>query len=126
VCQSEAFDGEPNLLSDVLSTELRSVRQDDCELLAADSRCESFGPVHDSGNHSGNRTQACISTEVTDVVVILLEKISIEYEKSQSFAAGGSIRPRALEPKIKGAPIRQAGQLVHVGEIAKSRLAHGE
>jgi hypothetical protein len=95
-------------------------------LLAVDSRCDPFGPVHDSGDHSGNRTRACISADVTDFGVILLEKIGIEYEKSQSFAASGSIRPRVLEPKIKGAPIRQAGQLVHVGEIAKSCLAHGE
>jgi hypothetical protein len=126
VCQSEVFDGEPNLLSDLLSTELRGVGQDYCELLAANSRREPFGPLHDLGDHSGNRTQACVSAEVTDVIVILLEKIGIEYEKSQSFAASGSICPRVLQPKIEGASIGQAGQLVHVGEIAKSCLAHGE
>src|SRR6202012_1808311 len=106
------------------STELGGVGQDYCELLAADSRCEPFGTVHDSGDHSGNRTQACISAEVTNVVVILLEKIGIEYEKSHSFAVSGIICPPVVEPKIKSAPIRQASQLVHVGEIAKPRLAH--
>ena len=69
------------------STVLCGVGQDHGELLAADSRCDPFGRVHDSGDHSGNRTKTCISAEMTDVIVILLEKIGIEYEKGQSFAA---------------------------------------
>ena len=110
--QFETSDTEPNLLSNLSSTQFRGGWQDYSELLASDSRRDSLGCFRDARDYLSNRAQACISAYMTDFVVVLLEAIGIKDHKGQLIASSRSICPGILKFKIKSAPIGEAGQLV--------------